>query len=87
MIAIRKENVERSTIIRSTNVAVIMTTPCLSCDSKIRVTINASDSAAAVIGRRSKASQKQLGAPQARTNAACAGGSDSDQTRMPKAAR
>ena len=55
-----------------------MSTLCLNCDSTIRMTISASDSAADVSGRRSSASQKKLSMPQVRTKAACAAGSDSD---------
>ena len=58
MMLIRNEKVARSTTIRSTKVAVIISTPCLNCDSTIRMTISASESAAAVAGRRSTASQK-----------------------------
>ena len=64
MMAMRKENVARSMIITSTNVAVIIRTACLNCDNAIRMTISASDSAAAVIGRRSRTSQKKLSRPQ-----------------------
>ena len=67
MIVSRKENVARSMTITSTNVAVIIRTSCLNCDSMIRTTISANDSAADVIGRRSRASQKKLSAPQVRT--------------------
>ncbi len=81
------EIVARSTSITSTNVAVIMRTLCLNRDSSVRMTISASDSAAAVSGRRNSTSQRQLSKPQARTKAACAAGSTSDEISRPKAAR
>ncbi len=87
MVAARNETVATSMSITSTNVAVIITTPCLNCDSTIKMTTGASDSAAEVTGRRSRRSQKKLNAPQVRTNAARATGSASDQINMPKAAR
>ena len=82
----RKENVARSMIIRSTNVAVIIRTACLNCDNAIRITISASDSAAAVIGRRSRNSQKKLSRPQVSANAIRAARSSSDQIKRPAAA-
>ena len=86
MMIIRKENVARSMIMTSTNVAVIMRTSCLNCDSAIRMMISDSDSAAAVIGRRSRTSQKKLSRPQVRTKAARAARSASDQINRPAAA-
>src|SRR5262249_8389161 len=83
----KNKNVAASMSITSTKVAVIMRVPCLNCDNAIRMTISASDSAAEVAGRRSRTSQKKVSAAQVRTNAACADGSSSDQSNMPKAAR
>ena len=87
IMASTKENVARSMIIRSTNVAVIMSTSCLNCDTTVRMTTMPSDNAPAVSGRRSKASQKKLSRPQVRTNAACALGSTSKAISSPSAAR
>jgi hypothetical protein len=82
----RKETLPKSMTIRSTKVAVIISTPCLNCDSMIRTTSIASDNAADVSGRRNSRSQQQLRSPQVRTNAACAEGSDSNAISRPSAA-
>ena len=60
MVTSRTRSVARSMSITSTNVAVIMSTPCLNRDSSTRMTIRASDRAAAVSGRRSRASQTAI---------------------------
>ncbi len=83
----KNRKVAESMTIRSTNVAVIMSTLCLNCDNTTRMTISMSESAADVSGRRSRTSQKKLSRPQVRTKAARAAGSASDQSNMPKATR
>src|SRR5713226_6472940 len=87
MIVTRNENVATSTIMTSTNVAVIIMTLCLNCDTRIKMTIIASDSAADVTGRRSSDSQKQLSRIQVSAKAACAARSASDHSQMANAAR
>ena len=87
MIVSRNEKVSTSMIITSTNVTVIIRMLCLNCDSRMRMTIIASDSAAEVTGRRSSTSQKKLSKPQVRTKAAAGTSPVSDQSSTPSAAR
>ena len=56
----RNENVSRSMIRKSRNVSVSCRMPNLKCDSAIRITIEASDSAAQTPGRCSTTSRKQF---------------------------
>ena len=83
----KNRKVAESMTIRSTNVAVIMSTLCLNCDNTTRMTMSMSESAADVSGRRSRISQKRLSRPQVRMKAARAASSASDQSNMPKATR
>ena len=83
----RNEKVSTSMIITSTKVTVIIRMRCLKCDSSIKTTIIASDSAAAVSGRRSSTSQRQLSRPQESRKATAAATSRSDQISRPSAAR
>ena len=83
----RNEKLATSMIKRSTKVAVIKRTSCLNCDSRIRTTMTASESAPDVSGRRSKVSQMKLSSPQVRAKAARAAGSDSNQIHIAKAAK
>jgi hypothetical protein len=83
----RNEKVSRSMIITSTKVMVIISIVCLKCDSRMRVTISANDSAAAVIGRRSSASNRKLSKPQVRTKATADASSRSDPIMSPNAVR
>ncbi len=56
--------VSESKIITSTKFTVISNLSYLNCESWINARISASDSAAAIAGRRSTASQKKLSRPQ-----------------------
>ena len=83
----RKLIVSVSTIIRSTKFAVIISTWYLSCDKRTSTVIIVSDSVAANIGRRVKASQKKFNIPQASANAAMAVAVASVATMMTRAIR
>ncbi len=64
MIVKRKADVSGSMIIRSTKLTVIISLSYLNCDSRISATTIASDSSAAIAGRRSSASQKKFSSAQ-----------------------
>src|SRR5215475_14520297 len=73
-------------IIASRKLAVIRMISYLSCDSRIRMTITTSDSAADTAGRRNTASQKKLMRPHVRQNTTFGRTAASLQSMRPSAA-
>src|SRR5262249_8406794 len=87
LIASRKVTVSLLMIIASRKLAVIRMISYLSCDSRIRMTITTSDSAADTAGRRNTASQKKLSRPQVRQNTTFCRTATSLQSMRPSAAK
>ena len=83
----RNENVSRSMIRKSRNVSVSCRIPNLKCDSAIRITIKASESAAQTPGRCSTTSRKQFTKTHASTDSVIANGPYSVVSRTASAAR
>src|SRR3954454_841872 len=83
----RNENVSRSMIRKSRNVSVNCRMPNLKCDSAIRITIKASESAAQTPGRCSTASRKQFTKTHASTDSVIANGPYSVVRRTASPAR
>ena len=85
--ASRKLIVSTLMIIRSRKLAVIQMMSYLSRDTRIRTTIIANESAPAMTGRRSKASQKKLSTPHVRQKMSFGTKPTSLQTMSDSAAR
>ena len=87
MIVNRKADVSRSMIIRSTKLTVIISLSYLNCENRMSATNIASDTNAAIAGRRSAASHTQFNAAQASRKAIFATRSTSVAAMMTSAAR